>query len=348
MSPAAFTQAAARYRQANVVTVPCGGETGKTPLIRHQGLRRPAGESTVVGWSERLRGANIGILTGPSRLTVVDCDDGALIDEMIRRCGESPFIVRTPRGGAHLYYQSAGEPTITGLDGMKVDLRGIGGLIIAPPSIGPNGRAYRLVEGRYADLHRLPFARQGSLPKARRSPFEQDRIPEGVRNSKLFQLLLRESISCDTVDELHNIAGVLNERCDPPLSDNEVTGIVCSVWRYEQEGRNWAGRESSISWSRSEFLALAPAPDALVLLGVLRFAHQRKRAHFAVSPSAMAREGTIEGWSEYRIRLARDQLVRVGALKQVHRSRRPHDPNLYQLVCKSVRSEHNTNRTCPR
>jgi hypothetical protein len=116
----------------------------------------------------------IGIACGPSGLVVIDLDvpgpgehpptgwalpgvrDGAdVLAVLAERAGAvidfDTFTVATPRGGMHLYYAAptgsrignrAGERG-AGI-GWKVDVRGWGGYVLAPPSTNA-GRPYRLV-----------------------------------------------------------------------------------------------------------------------------------------------------------------------------------------------------------
>ena len=101
--------------------------------------------------------ANVGILTGLSRLTVVDIDEPYLLDEMLERFEDTPLIIETPRGGFHLYYRSTGERNRQRLDGLKVDIRGIGGMVVVPYG---NRASYRArVRAMPASRERLRSAR---------------------------------------------------------------------------------------------------------------------------------------------------------------------------------------------
>ncbi|MFG2002088.1 bifunctional DNA primase/polymerase [Spirillospora sp. NPDC048911] len=116
----------------------------------------------------------VGIACGPSGLVVIDLDvpepgeepserwalpgvgDGAdVLAVLAERAGAvvdfDTFAVATPRGGMHLYYTAPTGSRIgnragdrgTGL-GWKVDVRGWGGYVLAPPSTN-TGRPYRLI-----------------------------------------------------------------------------------------------------------------------------------------------------------------------------------------------------------
>ena len=79
--------------------------------------------------------------------------------------GDTPIKVQTPSGGIHLIYRSSGEKTLTRLDGVPVDVRGQGGMAIAPPSINPRKcYAYAFIDGDLTDFGSLPTVRPGCLP----------------------------------------------------------------------------------------------------------------------------------------------------------------------------------------
>ncbi len=100
--------------------------------------------------------ANVGIMTGPeSGLVVIDVDtlvghanDGmAAMAALVMKHGPLPVTVEaaTPSGGRHLYYRFPEGETIQSLAGHiapGIDQRGNGGIVIAPPSRKPDGRAY--------------------------------------------------------------------------------------------------------------------------------------------------------------------------------------------------------------
>jgi len=108
-------------------------------------------------WTERYRGANIGLACGPSRLVVVDLDThgtlppdwsglGGLVDgrdvlaQLCEWAGQpwpSTRLTVTPSGGWHLWFTAPEGPELrntAGLLGPMIDTRAAGGYIVAPPS----------------------------------------------------------------------------------------------------------------------------------------------------------------------------------------------------------------------
>jgi hypothetical protein len=116
---------------------------GKHPRTR-RGLNDATIDAvTVRAWWGQWAKANIGIDCGRSGLTVVDVDvkkgaQGAATMRWFLERPELPFrdtfMVATPSGGYHFYFAGlakSGQGTL----GQGVDVRGVGGYVLAPPSI---------------------------------------------------------------------------------------------------------------------------------------------------------------------------------------------------------------------
>jgi Primase C terminal 1 (PriCT-1) len=161
-------------------------------------------------------------------------------------------------------------------------------------------------------------------------------VREGARNNVLFAMLLRHARGCDDIKGLCDAARTINADFDPPLGDTEVLKTVLSAWKYEEGGRNWAGKEPRVYTLKSEWERLVAHPnggEALFLCQHLRFCHW---AHdtFAISPKAMAGAESIPGWTDPRkYRRARDVLIEMGILKRVHEGGHgAHTPSLFRFV----------------
>lgn len=322
-----FASVAIDYAKEGLHPFPTGGDDGKKPLVRNWQKCRSL--ETIEKFAERFPAANVGIPTGPAtNLTVVDCDDRDLAGEMIQRCGDTDLIVKSPRG-LHLYYRHSGEMNVQGLDGAKVDIRGFGGLILAPPSIRPDsGQEYETIMGRYEALDRLPEVNPGSLPL-----YQSTVIPcrpgaigsdvddmiggpvEGTRNLALFTYLRGVAFDCSDESALIDQANEFNRSCRPPLPNAEVLGAVQSVWRYRMEGRLAKPGEHFAMITDRETGLLFKQPDAVLLLVYLRQLHGSRRKPFALVPEKCA---PIFGISRDRIRAARNQLVDAKLLHPVN------------------------------
>lgn len=112
----------------------CKGNTGKHPVFKWKGKPSRVPRSTD----------NIGIST--DNLVVVDID-GDVSEESL---DEYPRTFTTGTGhGYHLWYRADPTKPVKSVVGWKhkVDIRAMGGLIVAPPSRHRNGSVYRHVRG---------------------------------------------------------------------------------------------------------------------------------------------------------------------------------------------------------
>ncbi len=110
--------------------------------------KRKASTEEIRTWWQKWPDAMIGIVTGEiSNLFVIDCDTEEGFNTIQEHISDSLTvpIVRTPRGGWHLWFTYPTEQKLTVGTNVfpHVDFRGEGGYCIVPPSINGNGKAYR-------------------------------------------------------------------------------------------------------------------------------------------------------------------------------------------------------------
>lgn len=330
-TPAPYADAAQNLRQHGLVPIPVGGNDGKKPLV--QWPKQAYGERAIASFINRHPAANVGVLCGLSGVTVVDIDDPVLLDAMLERFGETPLQTQTPRGGVHLWYRANGEANAQRLDGLAVDIRGIGGYVVVPPSVRPSvpyaGESYRFLKGGWEELPRLPPLKAGSL-RARlgRSVTAQ----EGARNNALFAALLKQAPACDDLESLIDVAHTINADFNPLLTEAEVLKTAISAWGYEQRGENWSGSEARAMITASEHELLQEHPYALSLLLKLHFSHGARTESFAISAKAMKNANVMPGWGVQRYRQARDILLEKRFLACVFEGgQHQHAPSLYEF-----------------
>ena len=120
----------------------------KTPLRGSRGCKEATTDpARIVRWWRTTPAANLGIATG-WLVDVIDIDGppGVKTWAGMYERDLPPVLgtVSTPRaGGSHLYV--AAVPGRGNAAAIKpgIDYRGRGGYVVAPPSLGPNGVAYR-------------------------------------------------------------------------------------------------------------------------------------------------------------------------------------------------------------
>lgn len=216
---------------------------GKVPATAH-GVKQATQDPRVIRgwWQGEQEGANVAVACGDG-LIVLDIDPRAGGDEALAKLlvehGPLPptVVVATGGGGRHFYFRGSGRGGRLLAPG--VELKAKGQYVIAPPSVHPNGTAYRWEQVAAVGPAELPGWMAGALregetngeggPKAHLSQ-DNGYIPQGERNRALTALagaMWRRGTAPEAV-----LAGLLVEngqRCRPPLEEGEVRRIVGSV-----------------------------------------------------------------------------------------------------------------------
>ncbi|MEB3287707.1 MAG: bifunctional DNA primase/polymerase [Vampirovibrionales bacterium] len=139
---------ALKYIQQGWPVVPCNG---KIPLKPNWPDISPDLETVTSDFAD-YPNANIAIITGPrSGLVVIDVDgdDGRQsLTALLQKYGDLPETLTAESGkGFHYYFRYPSGETIKNDTGQKlgkgIDVRGMGGCIVAPPSIHANGKQYK-------------------------------------------------------------------------------------------------------------------------------------------------------------------------------------------------------------
>lgn len=244
----------------SVIPAHPGSKRPLVPWIEYQS-RRPTKEE-IYRWWQQYPNANIGIVTGKiSGVVVIDLDldkggneSGARIYEQ----APTDLIVKTGRGGYHLYYHYPEDvdhiPNRVGLL-PGVDIRADGGYVVVPPSVHSSGRLYEWT--RHGEPGKLPPHLVGLLTShasAERDGEEDSPkwlsdllagVKEGQRNdacARLCGYLIGKGMPKDVVLA---IIRQWNEKNRPSLPDHEVVATVESICRTVR-------RRGTVPQSRSQ------------------------------------------------------------------------------------------------
>jgi hypothetical protein len=349
----AFASAALNLHANGLAVIPTGKGDGKSPLVKGWSAWKGQRRETVEQFARKHPDANIGVLTGLSRLTVVDCDDEKTLADAESRFGKSPLVTRSPRGGGHLYFKSNGERNANLRPELNIDVRGVGGLVLAPPSVRDGVGAYRLERGSWNDIAHLPQVAPGSLGRSNRrrevSALESraNRSIEGGRNNTLFAALRYQAGDCDSLESLMLEAHAINSQFNPPLPFAEAEKVARSVWKLKVEGRIIKKGQQRIQLSLDELESLTA--DGLYFLSWLKRWHGAKDgAPFALAPKSMAKTQVLPGWGRRRIEIAMIELRARGYLVRTHKGgSKSGDPSLYRLIHMGSPSSPNITNTPP-
>jgi len=274
-----MVKAALRYAAKCKLVFPLNG---KVPLKNSRGLYDATMNEATIREMWRLNpGANIGFPTGSvNGVLVVDIDGPqgeATLAELEQQNGPLPptLSVRTGRG-RHFYFRQPSDLKVksgAGLLGTKLDVKGDGGYVVAPPSIHPETKGrYEFISDREpADAP--PWLIEMVRAEARRENPPDDgnaseKVPEGDRNDTLTSMagkLRRTGLSQVEIEAA--LLKANEERCDPPLGRSEVCRIAQSIARYEP--------------GKLELTKLTDAENANRLVACegenLRYCHEMKR-----------------------------------------------------------------------
>lgn len=246
----------------------------KIPLTAHGCKDATRCHEQVASFFARYPHANLGIATGAvSNLCVIDID-GDEGETALAQYGPMPATVEARTGkGRHLYFTTPNGAHLgnsAGKLGPKIDSRGEGGYVVAPPSVHPNGHVYAWAPGRSPDeidLEELPAQLVPPLCTGRTKPVQsrsvaeraerpsfverRDRqkmqqfyawykrvdrfLGEGRRNQTAFRIACRalESIPYYDVVETLEDWNALN---GPPLSSAEIQAVIQSAAKALRRG----------------------------------------------------------------------------------------------------------------
>jgi hypothetical protein len=206
----------------------------------------------IRNWWARTPDANVAIRTGDQLadgrfLAILDIDPRHHGDETLAafesKHGPLPatWRVMTGGGGVH-YYLASSEPlrNSAGLIGEGIDVRGVGGYALAPPSNHRSGVAYTEDLGGLelgAPLAEPPaWVLHGATRPVRVAPTlpADVAIIEGGRNDALASLagtMRRRGFGSGAIFAALQVEN--RERCRPPLDEREVRRLADGMARYE-------------------------------------------------------------------------------------------------------------------
>ena len=269
------------YQKQGLSVIPVRPD--KKPIIKWtQYQTEKAGPDLINDWWSKWPDANVGLVTGAiSNLMVVDVDSLAghdALDEFLPENIQTP-VARTTSGGWHYYFRYKKGLVNRARVITDCDVRTDGGYVVAPASVGENGKAYSWAPG--LGLHEVPPAAMPELlfsvlqaGNAQASPSEhkKDRRPsitnaftrgthnteteqsitnhnnhnisfeKGGRDETLFHIancLVKGGMPSGNLQKCLHFIGL---NCNPPFPEKEINSkIQSALKRLESTKRNLTG-----------------------------------------------------------------------------------------------------------
>lgn len=229
--------AALEYARRGTPVFPCN--PNKSPATPNGFYDATADEGLIrVLWADR-PDMLIGLRTGePSVVFVLDVDGHEGQETLAALEAENETLpetyeVSTRSGGRHLYFRYPGVrvKSTNGVIGPKLDVKGDGGYVIAPPSPG-----YAVASGDLDGPAEAPGwlveIVRGDRDGGRAQPLP-DKVSRHERNTSLTSLAGSMRLRNAGMAAILAALNMENEqKCDPPLPWREVVTIARSVARY--------------------------------------------------------------------------------------------------------------------
>lgn len=240
--------------------------------------QRHASEDEIRSWWTQWPSANVGIVTGAiSGIAVVDLDDTEKAREALAELVPDSLmfpIADTPSGGEHWYFRCPDSSltnnarTIPG-----ADLRCNGGYVVAPPSIGSNGKPYAWREGLKPGKIEIPM-----LPDAYVQAVVRASGPAAASEAlSLYKKENKNSLSIEDVtlrfsegrrdEDLFTVANALAKG---GMSDTDILQTLAAIASTWGEGHltDWFNDKVKSAIKRKEHREISVTKEIEALLAV--------------------------------------------------------------------------------
>ncbi len=287
---------AQKYLELGLSVIPLGkvskDAAGKKVIqYPHSGWKRFSEERATAEEAAKWNG-NLGIATGRvSGILVLDIDSykPGFDDKLVKSLRLPPTVVQeTASGGKQYFFKYPAGITIKnavcfGHDGSGVDIRGDGGMVIAPPTKTPYGAYKWLLSPEDTEIADVP-PKLLEMLKVHASPETRKALPtlvdlkEGEGRDNALAALVGKLVMTVAPgkwdEEVFPAIVAVNKTYKPPLSEADVRRIYKSITETEARRRKGAG--------------VVPAPAAKPFGPAMSFkalmATEYPAARFAVDP----------------------------------------------------------------
>jgi DnaB-like helicase C terminal domain/Bifunctional DNA primase/polymerase, N-terminal/Primase C terminal 1 (PriCT-1) len=220
----------------------------KIPYPGSEGFKEATTDKvTITSWWSRQPESNIGIPTAKHRWVLdVDKRSGGFetLEELEAKYNKLPNTIRQVTGSGGRQYFFCNSPidirNSAGKLGPGLDVRGIGGYVVVPPSIHPSGNPYDWDGMDEIEDQKMLPAPQWLIKLLHQTEKHKPAddglapIPEGQRESYLVGQAGRlRNASLSEVQILNVLKETNLQRCVPPLPEKDIRRIAGSAGQWE-------------------------------------------------------------------------------------------------------------------
>ena len=207
---------------------------GKHPRTLNGFKDATINEMQISAWWTQNPDANIGVVTGKiSGISVLDIDKDKGGFQSIKDYDvPATLYSQTGGGGQHkIFRYDEKVPTNAGTLASGIDFRNDGGYILVPPSNHISGNQYVWCD----EDSELAFAPTWMKTNGKYKPAAPlpDVITKGQRNNLFASLAGSMNCRHASKEGMKALLMVENKRCQPPMTEDEIEGIVASISRPE-------------------------------------------------------------------------------------------------------------------
>ena len=238
-------ESALKYSNLGFSVIPVVKKDKKALIKWEPYQQRKSTTDEIKQWWDKWPNANIGIVTGQiSNLAVIDIDTEEGKEAIQDYLPDSLLTptVETPRGGQHIYFRypnaklSSNTKVIPGCD-----LRADPGLIVAPPSIGSNGKQYRWIVDLKTSIAPLPDAYLKHVLNNNIYSYKENvtdsvtLFQQGRRDNDLFHVANQLAKAKTPESEIKQVLNILAKNCIPPFPEKEIAIKIDSALKRVQK-----------------------------------------------------------------------------------------------------------------
>lgn len=216
------------YAESGIPVFPCE-ENGKRPITANGFKDATTDLDQINKWWSENQNYNLALSPEDAGFFVVDIDPGA--DPAFYSKLPETYIVKTPRGGYHFYFDGSGPTTVSKL-AKNVDTRGEGGYVLVEPStVGGN---FYIVEDNvpYAEIPEWITEKLAAIDTPVAAAVEEKDLGVNLLRARkvLEKYVADDNVSVEGVGGDDRLYRLCCEMLDLGLSAGSASVLIDEIW----------------------------------------------------------------------------------------------------------------------